>query len=223
MPFPRDNNNLHRVKIAAFFALTSLGFVRCEEYDTNDSDHYDNESEIVSKVELMFLPENGGPPVLASFSDPDGDGGMSGTAEEIVLVQNQRYTLNIRVLNELAHPPVDISEELRHEAEEHLFFIFGEGVQGPASFSPTALLVHDYADRESDYVVNTVGEDLPVGLVHTITANQTGTSQLRLMLKHLPELNGTPQKQAGLPQQLADGLPLPGEVDIDISFVLRVL
>jgi hypothetical protein len=174
-------------------------------------------------VELTFTPDDGGTPVVASFADPDGDGGVSGTSEDIALALGTSYALEIALRNELVDPPVDITGEIEADAEEHLFFLLGDAVSGPASSSGTALVTTGYADLESDYGANDVGEDLPVGLRHTIEATSAGTGQLRVMLRHLPALNGEPQKSADLPAELADGNQLPGEVDVDVRFDLSVL
>ncbi|GEM_PF-511206 len=181
-----------------------------------------NETELISRVELTFTPTEGGTLVVASFSDPDGDGGVSGTKDPIVLTLETQYTLEIRLLNELADPVEDVTADIRDEAEDHLFLIAGDGVQGPASNSGAALVMHMYADRESDYTTNAVGDDLPVGLSNTITAVRAGDAKFVVMLRHLPEQNGEPQKTADLPQRFANGDALAGNVDVDVTFELSV-
>lgn len=206
------------------FTLACIGGCAGEEEEHGEEEHdHEHETEIISTVELSFTPDDGGAPVVAAFTDPDGDGGVSGMAEAIELVAGTTYTLELRLLNELEDPVEDITEEVRAEAEEHMFFIYGEGVMGPASSSSSALVSHTYADLESDYGDNLVGEDLPLGLRNTITASAEGSSQLRVMLRHLPELNGAAQKSGDLPQALAEGEALPGEVDVDVSFELSVI
>lgn len=185
----------------------------------DDGDH-DHDSEIISRVELTFTPEAGAPLVF-EFTDPDGDGGMSGVAERIELAAGTTYTLTIRFENALADPPEDITDEIEAEAEDHLVFVLGD-VVGPASSDSSALLTHAYADLESDYGMNAVGEDLPVGLRNTVTTDSAGTGELRVMLRHLPELNGEPQKSGDLPAALAAGDDLPGVVDADVVFELVI-
>lgn len=188
--------------------------------EPHDDDH--EETEIISRVELSFTPTAGGDTLVAAFSDPDGDGGVSGSADPIVLTLGTEYTLRVAFLNELTDPITDITGEVEDEAEEHLVFVVGDGVVGPASSSSTVLVSHTYADLESDYGPNATGDDLPVGLVNTISADQAGSGTLRVMLRHLPPLNGAPQKTAELPQSLAAGDALPGEVDVDLSFDLTI-
>ncbi len=182
----------------------------------------DAETEILSRVELTFTPTAGGSPLVFEFSDPDGDGGTSGTADRIELAAGVEYTLTLRFENSLADPPEDITAEIEAEAEDHFVFILGDLV-GPASTPlTTALVAHAYADVESDYGDNAKGEDLPVGLVNTITGQTAGSGELRVMLRHLPDLNGQAQKTSDLPQALAEGNDLPGNVDLDVTFELVV-
>jgi hypothetical protein len=180
-----------------------------------------DENEVISLVELTFTPASGGMPLVFEFNDPDGDGGISGISDKIELAANTEYTLRVRFLNSLATPPEDITEEVKDEAEDHFVFVLGD-VTGPASMAFPALVTHAYADHESDYGTNAVGDDLPVGLVNTITTKNTSSGKLRLILRHLPALNAKPQKTGELPQLLAKGEDLPGNVDVDVSFELVV-
>lgn len=184
----------------------------------------DNESEVITTVRLTFLPDGGGAdPVDAAFTDPDGDGGVSGSAEPIVLVSGYTYAFTVAFLDELGDPVQDIGAEVAEEAEQHQIFVTGTAVEGPATpTDPSAPVQHAYADRESDYGENLVGDDLPVGLASTITARAGGSGTFVITLRHLPELNGQPQKVAGLAEMLAAGDPLPGDVDAAVEFDLTV-
>ena len=65
--------------------------------------------------------------------------------------------------------------EIEEEAEEHQVFIHGNAVVGPATaVSLGGIVEHAYADAESTYGDNAVGEDLPVGLANTITTIKPG-------------------------------------------------
>lgn len=171
------------------------------------------DTEVISRVVLSFAPAGGGAPIEVAFEDPDGDGGVSGAAERIELRAATEYTLRVRFVNGLSAPPIDLTAEVEAEAEEHFVFL---------TAAPGALATHAYADRESDYGEDAVGEDLPVGLVHTLQTGSAGGGELRVMLRHLPPLNGEPQKAAELPADFAAGAPLPGEVDVDVTFELVV-
>ena len=178
--------------------------------------------EQITRVELTFTPQGGGTTVTAAFSDPDGDGGESGTSEPIMLAASTTYTLTLAFANELFEPDEDIAAEVEAEAEAHQVFIYGDAVAGPATGVTAALLVHAYADAESDYGDNAVGDDLPVGLANTITTMDAGSGTLAVMLRHMPELNGQPQKASGAAERLASGEPLPGDVDADVEFTATV-
>lgn len=203
--------------LATFVA--ALALAACGDVDHDDG--HDHENEVISQVELTFTPAGGGTPLVFTFDDPDGDGGVSGTAERVELTAGVEYTLNIRFQNTLAEPPEDLTGEIKEEAEDHFVFVLGD-ISGPASSASTSLAVHAYADKESDYGANAVGDDLPVGLVNTITTSTAGSGKLRIVLRHIPELNEQPQKTGELPADLAAGRDLPGSVDVDVSFDLVV-
>jgi hypothetical protein len=188
----------------------------------HDHDHDHNESEVITTVRLTFTPEGGGTPVVAAFTDPDGDGGMSGSSDPITLVSGTTYALSVEFLSELEDPAEDITAEIEEESEEHQVFVFGNAVEGPATpANASAVLEHAYADVERDYG-GTVGDDLPVGLANEIVARAAGSGRLTVMLRHLPELNDQPQKVAGLAERLAGGEPLPGDVDTEVEFEVTV-
>jgi hypothetical protein len=178
--------------------------------------------ETITRVALTFTPDGGGASVTAAFSDPDGDGGVSATADPITLATSTTYALTIAFLDELFEPPTDITDEIEAESEEHLILLYGDAVAGPATTSSSALLVHAYADAESDYGPQAVGEDLPVGLANTITTATAGTGVLSVMLRHLPQLGGQPQKTADLPERFAAGEAIVGDVDADVDFDVTV-
>ncbi len=186
--------------------------------DTEDTDDHDEEEELITTVTLTFTSE-AGDTVTAAFSDPDGDGGASGMADPIVLAADTTYTMSIELTNDLEGE--DITAEVQDEAEEHQFIIYGPSVTGPGS-NGDGLVTHAYADVESDYGGNAVGDDLPVGLSNTITTGAAGMGELSVMLRHLPELNGEPQKAAGLAEDFAGGGDPAGDTDVDVAFDLTV-
>ncbi|HWB82282.1 MAG TPA: hypothetical protein VG755_45270 [Nannocystaceae bacterium] len=181
-----------------------------------------NDTEVISRVQLTFTPQGGGMPIVAAFDDPDGDGGASGMADAITLPNGATFELVVELVNGIVDPPEDITVEVEAECEEHQLLLLGDAVHGPASSSTTALVEHAYADKESDYAENLVGDDLPVGVRNTMTAQQTGNGELRVMLRHMPPVGGAPQKTADVAELAAMDRPLPGEVDADVTFALTV-
>lgn len=209
------------IRSLALALAVAGGLGACGDGAGGDDHGQEDENEVISRVELTFTPTGGGAPRVFAFTDPDGDGGVSGMADTVELAAGVEYDLAVRFINSIADPPSDISEEIEAEAEDHLVFVTGD-VSGPASSSSPALVTHAYADSESDYGENAVGDDLPVGLANTITAGAAGEGELRIILRHLPPLNDQPQKTAELPADLAEGRDLPGSVDADITFELVV-
>jgi hypothetical protein len=195
------------------FALPLAVLMSAACFDDGHDDHEHGETEFISTVELTFTPDNGGAAVTAAFTDPDGDGGVSGMADPITLEAGIQYSLDVRFLNETSEPVEDITEEIRAEAEEHFVFFGGD-----------APVMHAYADLESDYGEEVQGDDLPLGLFNqvSVAADAQGSGTFRVVLRHLPELNGVAQKAADLPQLFDQGDALPGDVDADVQFELTV-
>jgi len=218
-------NAFHRsiIRGSVLVVAASLFVAGCDGDEHEHEHEHEHDSEVITTVTLTFAPEGGGDAIVAAFRDPDGDGGASGTAEPVALVQGETYALSIAFTNELVEPAGDITVEIEDEAEEHQVFVTGTGVRGPAAGDdPAALVTQAYADQESSYGADAVGEDLPVGLLHTITADAAGSGTLSVRLQHLPTLNDAPQKTPGLAEQLADGVALPGDTDAAVEFELTV-
>jgi len=184
----------------------------------------DNEEEVITTLTLVFTP-SAGDPLEFAFDDPDGEGPGMPMVDDIVLAADTEYGVTVTFTNKLENPAEDITEEIQDEAEEHLVLFFGESVSGPASTATTELVTHAYDDVESDYGTNAEGDDLPVGLVNTITTTATGTGSMTVVLRHLPPESGTVVKLAGVPgevQAAGDVTGIAGDSDIDVDFVLTV-
>lgn len=192
-----------------------------DDHDDDDDDHdHDHENELITTVTLTFTSEDG-ESVSASFEDLDGDGGASGTTENLVLAPETTYSVRLELLNDLEDEPEDVTEEIAEEAEEHFVFLYGPNVAGPSS-TGDGFLVHEFSDLESDYTENVVGDDLPVGIESTVTTSAAGDGRLSVIVRHLPDLNDVPQKTAELPDAFARGEAIAGSNDVDVTFEVRV-
>jgi hypothetical protein len=211
----------HTKFLRAFAGIAAAAVLCSCEADSEHGADHEHESEIISRIEITLTPEDGGQPVVFAFNDPDGDGGVSGVADTVRVRAGARYTLGLRFLNGLVQPAEDMTAEIQAEAEDHFVFIGGD-VASPAAESSAPLLGVAYADLESQYTGIVVGDDLAVGLAHQVEAKQAGTGSLRIVLRHLPELNGVAQKSADLPARFARNEALPGNVDVDVTFALVV-
>ncbi|MDQ3369736.1 MAG: hypothetical protein M3680_30305 [Myxococcota bacterium] len=174
-----------------------------------------DEGELITTVTLTFTPPAGAP-IVASFDDPDGDGGAPPTIDPITLVAGTTYATTVRFLNSLETPPEDITIEVADEADEHQVFFTGTAVAGPASNQPGAPLTHAYADRDAN--------DLPIGLASTVTATAAGTGTLTVTLRHLPPLGGAPTKTSELAAQVQAGgfAAIAGGTDAQVNFAVTV-
>lgn len=192
-----------------------------EDDDGHDHDHdhdHNHDNELITTVTLTFTSREGAV-VSASFSDPDGDGGASGMTDPIVLAPETTYDVALTLTNDLEDE--DVTEEIAAEAEEHYVFFYGPNVMGPASMGD-GLVIHEFADVETDYADNEVGEDLPVGLASVVTTGAAGEGELSVLVRHLPPLNDDPQKTAEMVDAFARGEEIAGSNDVDVRFELTV-
>jgi hypothetical protein len=171
--------------------------------DTTEPDG-ENEEEVVTTVELTFSA--GGTDIVATWADPEDDG--SPVIDDITLADGTSYDVTIRFLNELEDPAEEITTEIEDEDDEHQVFFTGDAVG--------SILTHAYEDADAG--------GLPVGLDNTIDTTGTGTGELTITLRHLPEEDGTAQKVEGLADDAAaNGFgDLPGDNDFQGTFNVTV-
>lgn len=175
---------------------------------------HDHEQELITTVIVTLTPPSGDP-LVATFDDPDGDGGQPPTVGALLLAPSTTYTLTVDFENRLETPPEVITQEVRDEAEDHQVFFTGTAVAGPATTNPSAPLTHSYADTDA--------RGLPIGLTNTVVT-ASGTGELTVTLRHLPPSNDTPIKTADAAATVAnDGFAaLPGETDATATFSVTI-
>lgn len=167
--------------------------------------------ELITKATLTFAPEDGGPEIVVTATDPDGDGVKDIEVDgSINLIMNKTYLLTLTLVNGLASPgdpAYDITAEVEEEGDEHLFF-----------FAWTNNVFADPAgngnvDSRED-VVNYNDEDavgLPIGLsTDWSAASATSTGTFRVILKHQPGLKSTTSSSS------------TGETDLDVTFTINI-
>jgi hypothetical protein len=171
--------------------------------------------ELITKVTLTFVPSSGAP-VVATATDPDGEGVQSiKTDGPVTLSKATTYVLMIHLVNGLAQPTdpeYDITKEVEEEGDEHMFFF---GWTGDTFSNPSG---NGNIDSRGDAVNYTGGDNskdengLPLGLTTTWTTTDVvkpGAS-FHILLKHQPQLKTS--------TSTADD----GETDLDITFQLSV-
>jgi hypothetical protein len=194
--------------LLASMAIISVAFLAsCNE---DDEPVKEDTPELITKATLTFTPAGGGTAVIATATDPDGEGVQDIAIDgPINLAANTTYTLSITLINELADPgqaEYNITEEVAEEGDEHMFF-----------FSWTNNVFSDPAgngniDNRTDDVNYNDEDDngQPIGLNTSWTTAAASSGQFRVVLKHQPELK-TPTSTAS-----------SGETDLDVEFDIDV-
>ena len=187
-----------------FYLLLSVFsfFISCNDDDVPSEE---NPEELINRVGLIFSNEEGAP-ISVEAIDADGEGpGSIEPTSVITLSANTAYELFLSFENTINE--IDITEEIKEEAEEHqVFFSFSEALfsspegmgNGPGNFGSI-----NYLDKDST--------NLPLGLITgwiTDAGNSTGT--FTVILKHQPGIKS-------MNSTVNDGV-----TDVSVTFSLEV-
>ncbi|MDZ7268889.1 MAG: hypothetical protein ONB48_14235 [candidate division KSB1 bacterium] len=135
----------------------------------------DNEQELITKVVLTLTESGSGSTVTATYNDPDGPGGMAPTIGSLTVKAGSTYAGTIEVFDETKTPAVNLTDEIKEEADAHQFFYTPQG-------ELAGRLVVTITDKDS--------KNLPLGLVFhvTVTAGPpvtgSATNSLNVVLSH---------------------------------------
>lgn len=186
--------------------FVSAFFASCESAEPVKEDT----PEMITKATLTFTPTSGAP-VVGTAIDPDGEGVQDlqviGT---LILNRGTGYRLDIELFNELVsvgEEGYDITREVQRESDEHMFFFGWEGelFDDPAGEGNIVSRSGPVNYSDAD------GDGLPVGLMtRWTTIDAEGSGQLRVMLKHQPDLKTETSTSS------------TGETDLDITFDLQI-
>ena len=183
--------------------------------DDDDDDEHGDHLFMITTVTLRFEPRGGGDTIYANWADPENDG--SPVIDDITLRVGEDYDLEVGFLNESEDPAEDVGPEIRDGQDEHQIFVTGPAVRGPATDSAAdAIVEHAYADEDMN--------GLPLGLQNTITTLSTGSGEMEITLRHLPDEDGNSIKFADLAQEVAeDGFSAIGGANrVQVTFALEV-
>ena len=181
----------------SIFAIIAISIFASSCDDDVKKPNDPNPEEVITTMKLQFTEEGTNNKFEAIFRDPDGDGGNAPTRfDSISLQTGKSYLVNILLLDESNIKDVDtISNEVKKEANDHIFFIEADGVDVAISI----------LDKDTNVPA------LPLGLESRWVAGAvsgTATSHVHVTLKHQPgEKNGT---------------ETPGDTDIDLEFLTKV-
>lgn len=184
---------MKKVQVFAFSLLAILTITAC----SNDDNPPVNEEELITTIAVTFTGD--GQAITFTSQDLDGDGPNSPVITQTGgnLENGVTYTGAVSFLNELENPAEDLTEEVAEEAEDHQ--VFYQITNNLGTFT--------YTDLDAD--------GKPIGLTFNFTANNSGTGDLLVTLKHLPNksANGV---------ALGDITNAGGETDATVTFPLIV-
>lgn len=202
-------------KLNYFLTLGMLGAVLfVSSCSDDDAPAAENEEEIITDVRLTFTPVEGGTPVVATAQDPDGEGPDDlEIISQIVLSVNTEYNLSIEIENSIEGE--SITEEIKAEADEHMFFFaFSNDIfSNPAG--------DGNIDAREENAVLYLDEDntgLPLGLLTSWTTGEPwGTpgepaslGTFWVVLKHQPNIKS------------ASSTANDGESDISLTWDITI-
>ncbi|HEY4656202.1 MAG TPA: hypothetical protein VIH22_16905 [Cyclobacteriaceae bacterium] len=200
------HSNLLKV-ITATLALTAGGFLPgCDDDDPGKEDT----PELITKATLTFTPSGGGSLIVATATDPDGEGVLDIEVDgPINLAPNTSYNLAIALINELTDPTdpeYNITSEVEEEGDEHMFFF---GWTNDVFSDPAGNGNIDNRDDDVNYEDEDVN-GLPLGLETSWTTGAVSSGTFRIVLKHQPDLKS------------ASSTSSTGESDLDIGFTINI-
>ncbi len=193
-------------------AIVLLAISGCVLAACGDDGGSTNENEVITTVILNFA-KAGGSPVVATFNDPDGDGGAAPSIDPVNLTPGN-YTLTVQFQNRLVTPLEEITDEVNGEHDVHLLLFTGTAVVGPATSNTTGPLMQSYSDMDDN--------GLPIGLANAIVAS-AGTGQLTVTLRHMPP-EEPPVKSATTVMGVKTGGidSIGGSTDAQVNFSVTV-
>ncbi|MEQ9008889.1 MAG: hypothetical protein RLP12_13455 [Ekhidna sp.] len=196
---------MNALKNHFLIGLISLSMVSISCSD-DDVPPEENEEEVIDKVSLIFTRTDIiEAPLKFEGIDPDGEGTDPFELDEIVLKAGALYELDIILENTTSNE--NITEEVKEEAEEHMFFFeFTNGLFSNPSGNG------NYDNRADD--VNYGDEDKngnPIGVfTFWTTSSNSAEGQFRLVLKHQPDIKSATSTSGD------------GETDIDIIWTINI-
>jgi hypothetical protein len=158
------------------FAAVSLLLSSCEK----EKDGETNDEEVITTMQLTFVPQGGGATLTYKFEDVDGPGGAAPVIDPVVLAANQTYSVTVQLLNKTVNPPQDITAEVAEEPEAHRFY-----------YLPSA------GSNITVSNLNTDPDSLPLGLTSTWTTGAAATGTIKVILRHYA--GNPPNKAVGDP------------------------
>ena len=152
-----------------------------------------NEEELITTIIYELTDTSTGEVATLKFTDLDGEGGNPPVQEGGNLRAAHSYTGKITLLDESKTPPINITEEVEEEAEDHQFFYQ----------THSANLIISYADIDD--------AGYPVGLLTDVVSGSASEGTLILILRHMPDKSASGVSDGDITNA-------GGETDIEVAF-----
>ena len=152
------------------------------------------DNELITTLRLTFT--EGTNKLVYTIKDLDGDGKNPPVADVIKLGANKTYTVTTEFLDETKTPIANTTLEIEKESAEHLI-VFEQ--------TPATIMTIARTDKDS--------RGFEIGLKATAITASAANGNLKVTLKHQPEIGGKPVK---------DGTFTPGTTDFEGNFVVEV-
>lgn len=162
---------MSKFKILGMALLTGLLVVSCKKDTTTPEDNHEHdESELITSVQLNFSGKGisgADTTFTVLFDDPDGTGGNKPTAfDTIRLAANKTYSCDLILLDKSKNPVDTISNEVKEEADDHLFFFT------PSNKNALSVSINDKDSK---------GRNLGLKTSWVTTSAATATVKVKLM------------------------------------------
>lgn len=176
-----------------FFAFILFSVISCDD----DKGEVPNEEEVITTLNYVLAPSDGGAAITLSFRDLDGDGGNAPVITGGTLATNKTYVGTLQLLNETETPAGNINEEIQEEKEDHQFFFQ----------STVPNIAVSYTDLDAN--------GKPVGLLSTLVTGAAGSGNIKVTLRHEPNKTATGVSNGDITNA-------GGETDIEVTFPVNV-
>ncbi len=176
-----------------FFCASALMFSSCKKDNMEE-----NEEEVITTIQMTFVPVGGGATLIFKYDDPDGPGGANPTQDQIVLASNKTYNVAVQLLNKTVSPAEDVTLEVAAEPQAHRFY-----------YQPS---------QGSNITVSGFNNDasgIPLGITSIWTTGAAATGTLKVTLRHYA--GNPPNKELNDPVNSNKS-----STDVEVDFVTRV-
>lgn len=129
----------------------------------------ENEEEVITTMQLSFVPVGGGTTLTYQYDDADGPGGAAPTKDEILLAPSKTYSVTLLLLNKTATPVADITTEVKAESDAHRFY-----------YEPAAGSNITVTGLDND------GNGVPLGITSQWATGAAATGKIKVTLRHYP-------------------------------------